>query len=118
MPSDTLQAAPAQGVASSAELQSDLKVSQPTASRAGRAGAGLVRRWGLAAVLPRAVPVGAQVPIVRIDTPFGQLTPLQSGAVWVDEVWPARWNSQRAAVFCFDMRPQGFTPYVCCRRHP
>jgi DNA-binding Lrp family transcriptional regulator len=121
------------GVASSAELQSDLKVSQPTVSRALAVlvQAGLVRKVGAARsqryVLPRAVPgVGAQVPIVRIDTqgqasPFGQLTPLQSGAVWVDEVYGPRALGQRHGGlpwFLNDMRPQGFMGRTFAAAHP
>ena len=111
------------GVASAAELQAALRVSQPTVSRAlaPLIRSGQVRKVGAARsqryVLPRAVPgVGAQVPIVRIDalgqpSPFGQLTPLQSGAVWVDEVYGARPRGQRFGGlpwFLDDMRPQGF----------
>ncbi len=121
------------GVASAAELQAALRVSQPTVSRAlaPLIRTGQVRKVGAARsqryVLPRAVPgVGAQVPIVRVDvqgqpSPFGQLTPLQSGAVWVDEVYGTRPRGQRHGGlpwFLDDMRPQGFMGRTFAAAHP
>ena len=124
------------GVASAAELQAALRVSQPTVSRAlaPLIRTGQVRKVGAARsqryVLPRVVPgVGAQVPIVRIDalgqpSPFGQLTPLMSsasGAVWVDEVYGPRPRGQRHGGlpwFLDDMRPQGFMGRTFAAAHP
>jgi hypothetical protein len=80
----------------------NLTISQPTVSRARRAGAaGLVRRWGphaRSAMCCRArARCGAQVPIVRIDAQAGQ--PVQgahAAAVWRGMggrgVWPARYQ--------------------------
>jgi hypothetical protein len=64
---------------------------------------------------------GAQVPIVRIDTQGRppvrrQLTPLQSGAVWVDDVWPAL--QYGLALVLNDMRPQGFMGRTFAAAHP
>ena len=121
------------GVATGVELQTDLRVSQPTVSRAlaPLLQAGRVRKVGAARsqryVLPRAVPgVGVQLPIVRIDaggqpSPFGQLTPLQAGAVWVDEVYGPRHTGQRHGGlpwFLNDMRPQGFMGRTFAAAHP
>ena len=71
------------GVASGAELQADLRVSQPTVSRAlaPLLHTGRVRKVGAARSLrcsvPRAVPsAGVQVPVVCIDAQVG----LQLGA--------------------------------------
>ncbi len=121
------------GVASSAELQADLRFSQPTVSRAlaPLLHTGRVRKVGAARsqryVLPRAVPgVGAPLPIVRIDargqpSPFGQLTPLASGAMWVDEVYGPRAQGFRHGGlpwFLNDMRPQGFMGRTFAFSHP
>ena len=121
------------GVATAADLQAALRVSQPTVSRslAGLVRSGQVRKVGAARsqryVLPRSVPgVGALVPIVRIDSagqasPFGQLTPLQTGATWVDEVYGARATGQRHGGlpwFLDDMRPQGFMGRTFAAAHP
>ena len=121
------------GVASGAELQADLRVSQPTVSRAlaPLLHTGRVRKVGAARsqryLVPRAVPgVGMQVPIVRIDAQgqpqaFGQLTPLPSGAVWVDEVYGPRATGQRHGGlpwFLNDMRPQGFMGRTFAAAHP
>ena len=121
------------GVASAAELQAALRVSQPSVSRAlaPLIRTGQVRKVGAARsqryVLPRSVPgVGALVPIVRIDpagqaSPFGQLTPLQNGATWVDEVYAPRPRGQRHGGlpwFLDDLRPQGFMGRTFAAAHP
>ncbi|MBC7547331.1 MAG: type II toxin-antitoxin system HipA family toxin YjjJ [Polaromonas sp.] len=121
------------GVASALELQADLRVSQPTVSRAlaPLLQAGEVRKVGAARsqryVLPRRVPgLGATVPIRRIDAQgqsslFGHLTPLQSGAVWVDEVYGPKHTGKRHGGlpwFLSDMRPQGFMGRTFAAAHP
>jgi len=86
------------GVASSAELQARLGVSQATVSRllAPLLRSGRVLKVGAARsqryLLPRAIEgVGSEVPMMRVDaqgqaSPFGRMVPLPGGRFWVDEV--------------------------------
>ncbi|PKO42651.1 MAG: transcriptional regulator [Betaproteobacteria bacterium HGW-Betaproteobacteria-3] len=118
------------GVASAAELQAALGVSQPTVSRAlaPLVQSGQVHKVGAARsqryVLPRAVPgVGATVPVMRVDaqgrpTPFGRLTPLAGGAVWVDEADGLSQRHDGLPWFLDDMRPQGFMGRTFAQAHP
>jgi len=118
------------GVASSAELQAALGVSQPTVSRAlaPLVQSGQVHKVGAARsqryVLPRAVAgVGATVPVMRVDaqgrpTPFGRLTPLAGGAVWVDEADGLSQRHDGLPWFLDDMRPQGFMGRTFAQAHP
>lgn len=118
------------GVASAAELQAVLGVSQPTVSRAlapliqsgqvHKVGAARTQRY----VLPRVVAgVGATVPIMRVNvqgqpTPFGRLTPLAGGAVWVDEADGLCQRHAGLPWFLDDMRPQGFMGRTFAQAHP
>ncbi len=118
------------GVASAAELQAVLGVSQPTVSRALALliRSGQVRKVGAARsqryVLPRTVvDVGRELPVMRIDgrgqpTPFGRLTPLEGGAVWVDEEDGLSKRFDALPWFLDDMRPQGFMGRAFAQAHP
>lgn len=118
------------GALSSAELQAQLGVSQPTVSRAmapliqsgevQKVGAARTQRY----VLPRTVrDVGRSVPVMRIDaqgqpTPFARLVPLASGAVWVDEEDGLSKRFDSLPWFLDDMRPQGFMGRTFASTHP
>jgi hypothetical protein len=122
------------GALSSAELQTQLRVSQPTVSRAlapliqagevQKVGAARKRRY----VLPRTVrDVGRSVPIMRINaqgqpSPFGRMVPLMvkgaSGAVWVDEEDGLSKRFDGLPWFLDDMRPQGFMGRTFASTHP
>ena len=118
------------GVLSSAELQAQLGVSQPTVSRAlkqliqsgqvCKVGAARAQRY----VLPRAVPgVGSQVPVMRVDaqgkaSPFARLTPLVGGAFWVEEADGVSAQHGGLPWFLDDMRPQGFMGRTFAHAHP
>jgi hypothetical protein len=118
------------GVLTSAELQAQLGVSQPTASRAlaPLIQSGQVQKVGAARsqryVLPRTVPgVGRTVPVVRIDTrgqatPFARLIPLEGGAFWVDEADGVSALHGGLPWFLDDMRPQGFMGRTFAHAHP
>ncbi|WP_326538031.1 type II toxin-antitoxin system HipA family toxin YjjJ [Pseudorhodoferax sp.] len=117
-------------VASSAELQQQLGVSQPTVSRAlaPLIQAGTVRKVGAARsqryVLSREVAgVGREVPIVRIDAqgraaPFARMLPLEGGAFWVDEADGVHARHDGLPWFLDDMRPQGFMGRTFAHAHP
>ena len=118
------------GVVSAAELQAALGVSQPTVSRtlAPLLQSGQVHKVGAARsqryVLPRTVRgVGSSIPVVRIDaqgqpSPFARLTPLASGAVWVDEADGLSKRFDGLPWFLDDMRPQGFMGRTFAHAHP
>ncbi len=118
------------GVLTSAELQAQLGVSQPTASRAlaPLIQSGQVQKVGAARsqryVLPRTVPgVGRAVPVMRIDargqaTPFARLIPLEGGAFWVDEADGVSALHGGLPWFLDDMRPQGFMGRTFAHQHP
>ncbi len=118
------------GVVTSAELQAQLGVSQPTVSRAlaPLIQSGQVQKVGAARsqryVLPRTVPgVGHTVPVVRIDTrgqatPFACLIPLAGGAFWVDEADGVSALHEGLPWFLDDMRPQGFMGRTFAHAHP
>jgi DNA-binding Lrp family transcriptional regulator len=137
MPSPTdltqaiLQALMRQGGAlSSAELQAQLGVSQPTVSRAMAPliQSGRVQKVGAARkqryVLPRTVrDVGRSIPVMRIDaqgqpSPFARLVPLASGAVWVDEEDGLSKRFDGLPWFLDDIRPQGFMGRTFAHSHP
>jgi len=108
------------GVLTSAKLQTLLRVSQSTVSRAlapliqtgevQKVGAARKQRY----VLPRTVrDVGRSVPVMRINaqgqpSPFARLVPLASGAVWVEEADGLSARYDGLPWFLDDMRPQGF----------
>ena len=118
------------GVASAAELQQALSVSQPTVSRLLQPliQSGQIQKVGAARsqryVLPRAVAgVGSVVPVSRMDvqgrpTPFARLYPLQSGAYWVDEADGLSQRHDGLPWFLNDMRPQGFMGRTFAAAHP
>ena len=117
-------------MATSAELQARLGVSQPTVSRvlAPLVRAGEVRKVGAARsqryVLPRSIPgVGREVPVMRVDaegavTPFGRIVPLQGGRIWVDEADGLSMAHDGLPWFLNDMRPQGFMGRTFAHAHP
>ncbi|KQP43686.1 type II toxin-antitoxin system HipA family toxin YjjJ [Pseudorhodoferax sp. Leaf274] len=117
-------------VATSAELQRALGVSQPTMSRAlaPLVQAGTVRKVGAARsqryVLPREVAgVGREVPIMRIDaqgrpSPFARMLPLEGGAFWIDEADGVHARHDGLPWFLDDMRPQGFMGRTFAHAHP
>ncbi len=118
------------GALSSAELQAQLGVSQPTVSRAmapliqsgdvQKVGAARKQRY----VLPRTVrDVGRSIPVMRIDaqgkpSPFARLVPLAGGAVWVDEEDGLSKRFDSLPWFLDDMRPQGFMGRTFANSHP
>ncbi|MEO8021321.1 type II toxin-antitoxin system HipA family toxin YjjJ [Polaromonas sp.] len=118
------------GVATSAELQLALGVSQPTLSRAlaPLIQSGEVRTLGAARarryLLPRNVEdVGIEIPIMRVDaqgqvTPFGRLIPLSGGRFWVDEADGVSKPHDGLPWFLDDMRPQGFMGRTFAHAHP
>ncbi len=118
------------GVASSAELQAALNISQPSMSRAlaPLIQAGKVQKVGAARsqryVLPRHVAqVGSQVPIMRVDalgqaSPFARMTLLEGGDVWVDEADGVSQRHSGLPWFLHDMRPQGFMGRTFAQNHP
>ena len=118
------------GVLSSAELQAQLGVSQPTVSRAlaPLIQSGQVQKVGAARkqryVLPRTVrDVGRSIPVMRIDTqgrpsPFARMVPLASGAVWIDEEDGLSKRFDGLPWFLDDMRPQGFMGHTFAISHP
>ena len=118
------------GVATSAELQLALGVSQPTVSRAlaPLVQSGEVRTLGAARarryLLPRNVEdVGIEIPVMRVDahgqvTPFGRLIPLPGGRFWVDEADGVSKPHDGLPWFLDDMRPQGFMGRTFAQAHP
>ncbi len=118
------------GVASSAELQAALSISQPSMSRAlaPLVQSGQVQKIGAARsqryVLPRHVErVGHEVPIMRVDaagqpSPFARMTLLAGGDVWVDEVDGVSQRHSGLPWFLHDMRPQGFMGRTFAQNHP
>lgn len=118
------------GVASAAELQTALRVSQPTVSRALapliqsgqvlKVGAARLQRY----VVPRTVSgVGQTVPIMRIDahgqaSPFARMVLLEGGGVWLDEADGVSQKHDGLPWFLDDMRPQGFIGRTFAYAHP
>lgn len=121
------------GLASGAQLQAQLAVSQPTVSRllapllargaVVAVGAARARRY----LLPREVEgVGRQVPIHEVQAdgqlrPFGTLLPLSGGGFWMDEADKAHGSSalhDSLPWFLYDMRPQGFLGRGFAGAHP
>ena len=118
------------GVASAAELQAALGVSQPTVSRALTAliQSGQVLKVGSTRqqryVVPRiVVGVGQTVPIMRIDahgqaSPFARMVLLEGGGVWLDEADGVSQKHDGLPWFLDDMRPQGFIGRTFAYAHP
>ena len=118
------------GVASAAELQAALGVSQPTVSRAlaPLIQSGQVLKVGAARqqryVVPRTVAgVGQAVPVMRVDahgqpSPFARMVLLEGGAVWVDEADGVSQKHDSLPWFLDDMRPQGFMGRTFAYAHP
>ena len=118
------------GVATSAELQALLGVSQPTMSRlltalmltgeVRQSGAARARRY----LLPRPIAgAGSELPVMRVDargqvTPFGCIVPLPAGRFWVEEADGVRELHEGLPWFLDDMRPQGFMGRTFAQAHP
>ena len=118
------------GVATSAELQVALGVSQPTVSRAlapllragqlQKVGAARTQRY----VLPRHLAgVGCNVPIMRVDasgrpSPFARMVLLEGGGIWIDEEDGLSMRHHGLPWFLHDMRPQGFMGRTFAHAHP
>ncbi len=118
------------GVATAAELQQALRVSQPTVSRllapliqsgqVQKVGAARSQRYLLARVVPG---LASTVPVSRIDAhgrpaPFARLHALQGGAFWVDEADGLSQRHDGLPWFLNDMRPQGFMGRTFAAAHP
>ncbi len=118
------------GVASAAELQAALGVSQPTVSRALAAliQSGQVLKVGSTRhqryVVPRTVAgVGQTVPIMRVGvhgqaSPFARMVLLEGGGVWLDEADGVSQKHDGLPWFLDDMRPQGFIGRTFAYAHP
>ena len=118
------------GVATAAELQQALRVSQPTVSRllAPLIQSGQIQKVGAARsqryLLVRVVPgLASTVPVSRIDAhgrpaPFARLHALQGGAFWVDEADGLSQRHDGLPWFLNDMRPQGFMGRTFAAAHP
>jgi HipA-like C-terminal domain len=127
----TLQAIRQRGsVASAAELQAVLGVSQPTVSRALTTliQSGQVLKVGSTRhqryALPRTVTgVGQIVPVMRVDSTgrasvFGRMVLLEGGGVWLDEATGISRKYDSLPWFLDDMRPQGFMGRSFAHDHP
>ena len=117
-------------MATSAELQVALGISQPTVSRAlapllragqlQKVGAARTQRY----VLPRNLAgVGCNVPIMRIDasgqpSPFARMVLLEGGGIWIDEEDGLSMRHNGLPWFLQDMRPQGFMGRTFAHVHP
>ena len=126
---DTIEAVLLRGVASRAELQRELGVSQPTLSRAiqqlgervVRVSSGRSARYALRRALPQ---IGSSWPVFVIDqrgapAPYGQLTSLARDQYWLDS--PDRRNSVLSdglPYFLADLWPQGFIGRTVPKRFP
>ena len=118
------------GVATSAELQAALGISQPTVSRAlaPLLRAGRVQKVGAARtqryVLPRHLAgVGCNVHIMRVDasgqpSPFARMVLLEGGGIWMDEEDGLSMRHHGLPWFLHDMRPQGFMGRTFAHAHP
>jgi len=118
------------GLASSAELQALMGVSQATVSRAlsPLIASGQVRGLGAARAkryaLPRHVAdVGSDIAIMRVDskgtvTPFARMMPSPGGRFWVDEADGVSQLHDGLPWFLNDMRPQGFMGRTFAHAHP
>lgn len=121
------------GHATSAELQAQLGMSQPTVSRllAPLLASGEVVKVGAARaqryLLPREVPgVGRQVQIHQVLPNgelqrFGTLYPLAGGGFWMDEADKVHGQSEHhpgLPWFLMDTRPQGFLGRAFALAHP
>lgn len=121
------------GAATSPQLQAQLGISQPSASRLlaplladgtlVAVGAARARRY----LLPREVPgVGRQVPIHAVQPDgglqfFGTLYPLAGDGFWMEEADREHGQSARhdsLPWFLYDMRPQGFLGRGFVHGHP
>lgn len=117
-------------VATSAELQARLGVSQPTVSRllAPLLRSGQVIKVGAARsqryLLPRHIEgVGSSVPIRELDEhghsrPFGTLVPLAGGRFWMEEDHGTSAVHDDLPWFLYDLRPQGFLGRGFSHQHP
>jgi hypothetical protein len=75
-------------------------------------------------LLPRRIEdVGHEIPVWRINaegqpSPFATMTPLESGAIWVDEADGVQMRHDGLPWFLNDMRPQGFMGRTFALKHP
>lgn len=118
------------GVASAAELQAALGVSQPTVSRALATliQSGQVLKVGSTRqqryVVPRTVSgVGQAVSVMRVDargqaSTFARMVLLEGGGVWMDEATGVSRKHDGLPWFLDDMRPQGFMGRTFAHDHP
>jgi DNA-binding transcriptional ArsR family regulator len=118
------------GVASAAELQAALSVSQPTVSRAlaPLIQSGQVLKVGSTRqqryVVPRTVSgVGQAVSVMRVDahgqaSTFARMVLLEGGGVWMDEATGVSRKHDGLPWFLDDMRPQGFMGRTFAHDHP
>lgn len=118
------------GVATSADLQARLGVSQPTVSRAlaPLLRSGQLRKVGAARsqryLIPRHIEgVGSEVTMMRVDaegraSPFGHMVALPGGRFWVDEADGLSELHEGLPWFLQDMRPQGFMGRTFAQAHP
>lgn len=118
------------GVASAAELQAALHVSQPTVSRAlaPLIQSGQVLKVGSTRqqryVVPRTVSgVGQAVSVMRVDahgqaSTFARMVLLEGGGVWMDEATGVSRKHEGLPWFLDDMRPQGFMGRTFAHDHP
>ncbi len=118
------------GVASAAELQAALSVSQPTVSRALsvliqsgqvlKVGSTRLQRY----VVPRTVSgVGQAVSVMRVDahgqaSTFARMALLEGEGVWMDEATGVSRKHDGLPWFLDDMRPQGFMGRTFAHDHP
>jgi DNA-binding transcriptional ArsR family regulator len=129
--SQTLQALRQRGgVATSAELQVALGVSQPTVSRAlaPLLRSGQVQKVGAArsqryVLLRNLAGVGCTVSIMRVDasgqpSPFARMVLLEGGGIWIDEEDGLSMRHHGLPWFLHDMRPQGFMGRTFAHAHP
>ena len=118
------------GIATSAELQARMGVSQPTVSRAlapllrdGRVvkvGAARSQQYLLARHIDG---VGSEIPLMRVDaqgktSAFGRMVALPSGRFWVEEADGLSELHAGLPWFLQDMRPQGFMGRTFAQAHP
>ncbi|HEY6927512.1 MAG TPA: type II toxin-antitoxin system HipA family toxin YjjJ [Steroidobacteraceae bacterium] len=127
---DSLQTLLSRGVTSSAQLQRQLEVSQPTLSRTirqlgervVRIGGGRSARYGLSRALPGA---GASWPVFVVDqegtlAPCGELFALAQEQYWFEAAGAGRRSllSDGLPYFLQDLRPQGFIGRAIPKRFP
>lgn len=126
---DEIQAFLGRGVTTSAQLQRQFKVSQPTLSRTirqlgesvVRIGGGRSARYGLRRTLPG---IGSSWPVFVVDhngtlAPCGELFALAQEQYWFEAAGPRRsLLSDGLPYFIQDLRPEGFIGRAIPKRFP